>query len=450
MRRTALLLLVVSSVLGAVAATRPHYGGTLRIALRAAPLSLDPATSDASVSARSLSHLIFDRLVVLDDRGYPQPALAASWQPEPGNQRWRFNLRKDVLFHDGTPLTSDAVAASLRAANANWKVFPAGDAVTIETDSLSANLPVELTLARYGIAKRAGSKLIGTGPYSISQWDSGKRLTLAARDDYWNGRPFLDGIEVEMGKNLRDQMISLDVGKEDLIEIAPEQAHHAGMENRRVESSNPAELMALVFARDPQSPDEARLRQTLAMSIDRGSLSKVLFQGGAEPAGGLLPNWMTGYGFLFRTDVDPSRAHQPRGDSPQSSPWSLGYDASDPTARVVAERVALNARDAGLTIQPTTTGSPDVRLIRAALSSLDDRIALASLAMTAGLPSPKSTGDSMEDLYSAESAILNSQRIIPLLHIRTASGIGRTVRNWSADRDGVWRLDEVWLAVEKP
>ncbi len=450
MRRIALLLLAASSVV-AVAATRPHYGGTLRVALRIAPMSLDPATGNPydGVAARNLSHLIFDRLVTLDDRGFPQPALATSWQAEPGSQRWRFQLRKGVVCHDGNPLTSDIVAASLRAANPNWRVFPAEDAVVIETESPYTTLPMELTLARYGIAKRSGAKLIGTGPYSISQWDPGKKLTLAARDDYWDGRPFVDSIEIDLGKNLRDQMISLDVGKADLIEIAPEQSHHAA-ENRRVESSSPAELIALVFARDPQSADEPRLRQALGLSIDRGSLSKVLFQGGADPAAGVLPNWMTGYAFLFPAIADASLARQTRGDSRQSVLWSLSYDATDPMARVVAERIALNARDVGLTVQPATAGASDIRLVRAPLLSLNDRTALTTLASMTGLPSPKFAGDSMEDLYAAEAAMLNSRRIIPLLHTRMAYGIGRPVRNWSADRDGVWRLEDLWLAADKP
>jgi ABC-type transport system substrate-binding protein len=451
MRRIALVLLVASSVAG-LAATRPHYGGTLRVAMRMAPMSLDPASGNPydGVAARNLSRLIFDRLVTLDDRGFAQPALATAWQAEPGSQRWRFQLRKGVACHDGTPLTADVVAASLRAANSNWKIFPAEDAVMIETELPSANLPVELALSRYGIAKRTGSKLIGTGPYSISQWDPGKKLTLAARDDYWNGRPFVDAIEIELGKNLRDQMISLDVGRADLIEIAPEQSHHASAENRRVETSNPAELMALVFARDPQSADEARLRQALALSIDRSSLSKVLFQGGADPAGGVLPNWMTGYAFLFPSTADASLAQQARGGSKQSAPWNLSYDAADPMGRVIAERIALNARDVGLIVQPATSGAVDVRLVRVPLLSLDDRTALATLVSMTGLPSPRFAGDSMEDVYATESGILNSRRIIPLLHIRTAYGLGRSMKNWSADPDGVWRLEDVWLSADKP
>ncbi|HKS72725.1 MAG TPA: ABC transporter substrate-binding protein, partial [Terriglobales bacterium] len=221
MKLIVLALLAVSSL--AVAATRPHYGGTMHVAAGISPSSLDPiALAQAeSTMGDNLSALLFDTLVRMNDRGSVEPALATSWQPEPGNQRWRFSLLKGVSFSDGTPLTSDVVAASLRASNSAWKVFPAGDAVVIESDTPVFNLPAQLTLSRYAIAKRAASRVLGSGPYVVSQWDPGKRLVLAARDDYWQGRPFVDTMEIDLGKNLRDQMIALDVGKAELIEVAP-------------------------------------------------------------------------------------------------------------------------------------------------------------------------------------------------------------------------------------
>src|SRR5208283_570404 len=113
--------------------TRPRYGGTLRVAMRSAPTSLDPADAgmSGSLAGSNLSSLIFDTLVTLDDRGRPQPALATSWQPESSGQRWQFKLR-GVTFHDGTALTADQVAASLRVANPRWKVLPAGGGIVIE------------------------------------------------------------------------------------------------------------------------------------------------------------------------------------------------------------------------------------------------------------------------------------------------------------------------------
>jgi ABC-type transport system substrate-binding protein len=451
MKRRGFRLLAAGSLLLAVVAgaeTRPHYGGTLHVCLRAAPASLDPGQAELTGS-RSLLDLIFDTLVTLDDQGRPQPALATAWQAESGNQRWQFSLRQGVAFPDGAPLTPDVVATSLRAANPTWKVFSTGSAVIIERDSPAPELPAELALPRNSIVKREGGKLTGTGPFVIAQWEAGKKLMMVARDDYWGGRPFLDSIEVEMGKNFREQMVSFDLGKAQVIEVAPEQAHRAATEGRRVEHSAPIELVALVFVRDSKSAAESKERDALSLSIDRRLLNSVVLQNGGEPAGGLLPNWMSGYGFLFPVDVNLVRAQQERAEVPESTVWNLGFDVSDPIARVLAERIVLNARDAGLRLQ-LAAGPADVRLVRVALASLDAQVGLPELAATLGLPPLKINGNLVDDLYAAESVLVKSQRVIPLLHLRTAGAVSKTVRNWGGARDGGWRLADVWLGAERP
>lgn len=403
----------------------------------------------------SLSRLIFDTLVTLDARGQAQPALATSWQADPGNQRWQFSIRRGVTFHDGTALSSDTVAASLRAANPNWKVFATGDAVVIESDAPTSNLPAIVALPRYSIAKRGGGKLAGSGPFAINRWDPGKKLTLTAGDDYWGGRAFVDSIEIEMGKSFREQVIALDLGKADIVEVAPDQPRRAVSEGRRVQSSAPAEWMALVFSRDSQSAEEGKLRQALALSIDRAAINDVLLQGGGEPAGTFLPNWLTGYAFLFPTAIDLERARQIRGEAGGEPGWTLASDASDPLSRVIAARIVLNARDAGLVLLepstlPTNSRVADIRLVRMPLRSLDARVALSELATNVGLPSPKFDGDPAYSLYAAESALLQSKRAIPLLHLRTATALGANVMGWLADPNGSWRLPNVWLEAGKP
>ena len=454
MRLTGLRLLVGSSLLCALSArgaVRPHYGGTLHVEMRTAPMSLDPAESNQPdwLGSRNLFSLLFDTLVSLDEESKPEPALASSWQAEPGNQRWQFFLRHGITFQDGTAVTPEAVATSLRRTNPTWKVFPEDEAIVIERDSPTPDLPVELTLPRNSIVKREGGRVSGTGPFAVLQWDPGKKLSLTARDDYWDGRPFLDTIEIALGKNFREQMISFDLGKAQLIEIAPEQAHRAAAEGRRVLSSAPVELIALVFTRDPQSPADGRQRQALALSIDRDLLSTVVLQGGGEPTGGLLPNWITGYGFLFPASINLELARQVRSEIPHTTAWTLGYDATDPTARVIAERIVLNARDAGLGIQIASASGVDLRIVRIPVISLDARIALGELATGLGFPQPKFGSNSIDDLYSAESKLLQSQRMIPLLHVRAEYGVAGTVRNWRTARDGSWHLPSIWLA-EKP
>jgi ABC-type transport system substrate-binding protein len=369
---------------------------------------------------------------------------------EPGSQRWQFFLRRGITFQDGTPVTPEVVAASLRRTNPTWKVFSEGEAVVIERDSAAPNLPAELSLPRNSIVKRDGGKISGTGAFAISLWDPGKKLFLTASDDYWGGRAFLDAIEIEMGKSFREQMISLDLGKAQVIEVGPEQAHRVAAEGRRIDSSAPVELIALLFSLEPQSSDDVRQRQALALSIDRESLNTVVLQGGAELAGSLLPNWLTGYAFLFPSAIDLELARQIRGEIPHTTSWSLAYDPADPAARVIAERVVLNARDAGLGMQITSASSADLRIVRVPLVSLDGQIALREVAARLGFSSSRFVSGSIDDLYNAENKLLQSQRVIPLLHLRTAYAVSNDVKNWRTARDGSWRVTDTWLTAEKP
>jgi len=342
-------------------------------------------------------------------------------------------------------LTSEVAASALRKTNPGWKVAAQADVISIEIESPTLDFPAELALPRNAIVRR-GEKLLGTGPFVVSQWEPRHRLTLVARDDYRNGRVFLDAIELEMNKSLREQNIAFDLGRTDVIEIAPEQARHAATEGKKLANSSPTELMALWFARDPQTEAEKKLREALSLSIDRPLMNRVLLQNDGEPAGSLLPTWMTGYGFVFSPEANQSRAKQLRSEAVQGRAWTLGYDSDDALARVVAERVLLNARDAGLNIQITTASSADMRLVRTPLTFSYWRIELAELFSALGISPVKVSTSSIENIYNTENSLLQSRRVIPLLHLRYVSGISANVHNWSMGRDGSWNVREVWLS----
>jgi ABC-type transport system substrate-binding protein len=454
MKRFGWRWLVVSSALlvalAAGAETRPQYGGTLRVAMRAAPTSLDPADAAQldSFARRSLTMLMFDTLVTSDENGRVQPSLAASWQSQ-GSQRWQFRLRHGIRFHDGTPLTAEIAAASLRAANPSWSVLAEGDAVVIE--NADPELPAELALARNAIVKRGDSiRPSGTGPFHIVDFQPGKKLTLAAEEGCWRGRSFFDGVEIEMGRSFRDQMTALELGKADLVEIAPEQSHRAALDGRRMTTSAPIELLALVFERDVKSADDKMLRESLAQSVERGSIRSVLLQGAGQPAASVLPNWMSGYGFVFSTDADLAQARHAREQVRTIPTWTLTYDVTDPVARLLAERIALNARDAGLVLQPTTAASADLRLVRIPLASADPWIALADVSALSRLAPSKIKGGSVEELYATEQALLATQRVIPLFHLPVSYAAAPNVRSWTLRPDGSWSLADAWLGSARP
>ena len=444
---------VVSSLMLAAATTtaetRPQYGGVLHVAVRAAPASLDPAdnTQPDSFGRRSLTGLMFDTLVRMDGNGRMQPSLATEWQSTAGGQRWQFRIRRGVTFHDGTLLTAKIAAASLRNANPAWNVVADADSLSIGLEKPEPDLPGELALSRNAIVLRSSSnQSSGTGAFHVVDWQPGKRLSLAAEENCWRGRPFLDAIEIEMGKSVRDQQTALELGKADLAEVAPEQIHRLSQERHRLASSNPIELLALVFSRDAASPDEKLLRQALAWSVDRASIRSVLLQGAGQPAASILPTWVSGYGFVFSTDADLPRAREAREQAGNAPTWTLGYDGNDPLARLLAERITLNGRDAGLSLQPAAGAAGDLRLVRIPLASPDPWIALAGVTTLVGLPTVERRGGE-EELYGAEMALLATQRVIPLFHLPASYAGAAGLENWALQPDGSWTVADAWWAM---
>src|SRR5258706_9906415 len=93
--------------------------GELVAGLSERMLTLDPA-NHYSISATSVHRHMFDPLVDVTNDSKFVPALAESW-PAVNNLTWRFNLRKNVTFHDGTPFNADSVLYTLRRAKDNNK-----------------------------------------------------------------------------------------------------------------------------------------------------------------------------------------------------------------------------------------------------------------------------------------------------------------------------------------
>jgi peptide/nickel transport system substrate-binding protein len=451
MQLTVCKWLVASSLLlslTAVSETRPQYGGTLRVATSATLTSLDPAdrTQRESFARNGITTLMFDTLVTCDGAGRVQPSLATSWENSTDDKRWRFRIRRDVIFHDGSALTPETAAASLRMTNPSWNVLAEADSVMIQSDTPAPAMPATLALPRNAIVKRnADHGIAGTGPFRISDWQTAKKLLLAANEDSWRGRPFLDAIEIEMGRASADQIASLEAGRLALIELPGEMLRRMSLSGHNMDSSAAMELIAIVFSRDVQEPDDMKLRAALALSLDRVSIHSVLLQGAGDTEGGILPDWMTGYGSLFPSQADLPRAKLLRQQVQSASTWTLKYDANDSLLRLLAERISLSAKDAGLGVKPVTDGASDAQLVRMVLPTTDAAVDLAMVAEAAGVPAPALGRLGVEDVYIAEQHILAARRVIPLLHLPDVCAATKQLRGWAASANGCWQLADAWL-----
>jgi peptide/nickel transport system substrate-binding protein len=471
MRRTRLLWLAIISLVGvhvcvvgvreAKAARRPLYGGTLRVEMRERVNSMDPRSwSPGSVEGAAterLLGLVFDRLVRLDDRGQPQPALATSWQHDANFTHWQFQLRAGVRFHDGSPLTPVEVVSALQTEDAaGWPVSVSGGGIAFEFKAPRPNLLVELSTGRSFVFHPTQETVFGTGTFRIADWQSQKHLALVASEEYWAGRPFVDRVEIALGITPQQQMTNLELGKADVVELAPNLPRRATQNSATREwSSSPIEMLALIVSPRGSATYDPRFTQALSLAIDRAAIVNVLLQRQGEPAGSLLPQWISGYAFLFPTAPNLEQAKQIRAMYPHSPLQALGYDASDPVAATIAQRIAVNARDAGvnLTVTPEITGGAqnyvDVHLVHWRIQAPDAQQALRAMLVRmssdeSGMAIPLETA---EQRYAAERAAIDSGMIIPLAFIPESYAVGAQVRDWMPPRWGGWRLEDVWLDV---
>jgi ABC-type transport system substrate-binding protein len=398
-------------------------------------------------SPEALAGLVFETLVTIDDRGRPQPALAIAWSSSNNDTHWEFALRPNVIFHDGTPLNATTVMRSLTQTSGEaWQMKAAGDRVIFDLPTPQPDLPAFLGLPQFAIsAPSAEGSAVGTGPFRVVR-SASAAFTLAANDDYWGGRPYVDSLELQTSRPSADQMTDFSLDRTDVAEVPADQLRVAQQERLRVEISRPEETWFLVF--DSAKPEirDLRLRQAVALAIDRTAIRNVIFQHQGEVASGLLPNWLSGYEFLFDSAQDVLRARQLRSEWRTLSPITIAYEPSDPAARLIAERIALNAHDIGVTVQaqPVTAGVSDLRVRRVSLASLDPAAALNDLVDRLGIT--LTANAPAESPYAIERAALDTYAAVPLVHLPRITLIGSRVHDWSASPRGDWHFDSVWLA----
>jgi hypothetical protein len=308
--------------------------------------------------------------------------------------------------------------------------------------------------------REANATFRGAGPFHVTAFEAGKRAVLAATGDYRLGRPFVDSIEIVMGRGARERILDLELNKADFAEIPAEDARRAAEHGVRVSRSRPDELLALVFLRggEPKRSRvvDGRVREAIALAIDRVAIVNFILQKEGEPAGGLLPQWSSGTAFLFSTAADVVHAKELSAQIVPVPKIVLGYDSGDSLEQAVAERIAVDAREARIQLtaqaaRPGLENASDARLVRLRMQSKSPGLALESFMDTLGALTKiedKALPDlaSAEDIYNRERAIVNSYRVVPLVWLPRVYGLSGRVRDWTPPGPGEgWPLADVWL-----
>jgi len=493
-------LLALAQFPSAQGSRGPGYGGTLRVELHDAVISLDPrewkAGAMESAADEKMGALVFDRLVALDNYGRFQPQLATEWSRDAGFKRWVFTLRPGVKFSDGTLLSAADVATALQPLLPDGQqIIASGNSVVVQSAAAMPDLLEELASGRFFVYRvQPDRSLMGTGPFFVSEKAGGGRglsrsstaavdsnlaasspgankmthLRFRANEETWSGRPFLDAIEVTLGVPPLRQLLDLQLGKADLVELSPELVRRAMQDNQRVWSSAPVTFYGLRFDDAQPAAAAAKLREAMSLSLDRQTMANVLLQKQAEPASALLPQWLSGYAFLFTMETNIDRAKEIRATLPANmaagaEPLRLRVNAPGDLAKLLGERVAVNAREAAILVQvvnrpgtrsanSASTASSDpatgMHLFSWHYSSLSPKVELESMVSTLNFgDSPEAAVSSAdpEQLYEREKRLLEERRVLPLVALPEYIGLSQNVRDWMPARWGEWHLADVWL-----
>jgi hypothetical protein len=310
----------------------------------------------------------------------------------------------------------------------------------------------------------------GSGAFRLSAWEAGKSAVFAANEDYRAGRPFVDSIEIQMGRSTHERLLDLELNKADFAQIPAELARQAADHGVRVSASQPDELLALIFLKGRTATENARVREAITRCIDRAAIVNFILQKEGEPAGGLLPQWSSGTAFLFPTETDARGAKEIWSQMSPSPKLVLGYDSADTLEQSVAERIVVNAKEAGISLVSRAIPNPgtasahagsealrgdtlhvDARLIRLRMPSPMPRVALAAFIDVLGpldgieaRPLPENA--SPEDIYNSERGIISGGRVVPLVWMPQVYGLSARVRDWKQPAAGEsWPLANVWL-----
>ena len=191
----------------------PVYGGHLRVAgvVGSASESLDPARQSMATDYMR-GYLFYDGLMSLDDQLEPHPALAETLESD-DLLTWQIRLRRNVRFHDGTPLTAEdvvfsllrhqkpstgsqqyALATTMRSVRA---LTP--NSVEIVLESPNSDFPSILGISNFAILKAGTTDFSvanGTGPFRCQEFSPGIRTVGVRNTEFWGTAPYLESVEL--------------------------------------------------------------------------------------------------------------------------------------------------------------------------------------------------------------------------------------------------------------
>lgn len=278
---------------------------------------------------------MFDSLTWRGMDGSTEPMIATKWDVSGDGLQWTVDIRTDVVFHNGEPLTADDVAYSiLRMAaeeyaepiNQYWSMVEDAEVVDDDTVVFRLSEPNGLFMQQavrgYIVPKdyieRVGDEAfsaapVASGPYKFVEWIPGQRLALEANGDYWQGAPAIKNLIIRPIVEEASRTAALRSGEVDVV-------HPLGLDQLQlveddpeldVRSTDSIERVRLIFDTTKPPFNDVRVRKAVNHAINKQQLVEELLEGHADVTAGVAVPLEEGYNpDLQPYSYDPQRARQ--------------------------------------------------------------------------------------------------------------------------------------------
>jgi len=328
---------------------RIHTGGIYRLPLDITPTTFDPPRIEDYFGV-SVANQVFDGLVQYGPYLNILPAVAEDWKIEDNGKTLRFYLRKDVTFHDNTPVTARDAAFSIRRL---FRIEPAPsilphflyikgsqpyregttdsiEGVTVVNDhELLLHLdepyaPLLRALAMYqavivpehiisGKSLAFSQSPVGCGPFKFINWQPDQMIRLERFPDYYSGASYFDAIEYHIYPGAQRDRVLADFQKGRLDEMpvfGSARQELAQTENLHWVHRPSLSLLFYGINMDHSLLKDPRLRKALSLAVNRQELVKTVYNNQFEAARTVLPPGMPAHNreaILVEKDIAKAR-----------------------------------------------------------------------------------------------------------------------------------------------
>ena len=286
---------------GATGTTAVKQGGTLRIASIAPANPLDPVAM-IDLASYAIVAQSYEFLAYSGSNLKLTPGLAESWQPNGDGSRWTFKIRQGVKWQDGSPLTTADIIASFERniayGNSGLKgVVESGGVTAPDETTIVFTLPRPNGSLPYLVSSdnpqtvvtpknfKSGSLVDknpnGTGPWKMESYNQATGARFVRNDGWWGGKTKLDSVEWTFFQDLQPQVVALQSGQVDAIVQFSALGGEGLLDNPdinviRLKSAAHKQIWMRV---DKGQFTDKRVRQALALSLDRQAMIQSLFKG---------------------------------------------------------------------------------------------------------------------------------------------------------------------------